>query len=226
MSSAASLHRLRRPLVGHPFRPAGGNVESRRELAELQREVVNLRATVTRLRADQERLDELAHVDAVTGLGNRRAFDRYLEREWELARRHGHDTRLLLADLDRFKDYNDAHGHSAGDMLLREFADVLKATARSTDIVCRIGGDEFALILSNCDGLDCEAFAERVQMRLRRSQLIDAAALAVSLGHASLKGASSPEEALERADLLMYERKQAKKLPPSFAAAAAALASA
>ena len=226
MSTATSLHRLRRPLVGHPFRPPGGGVESRRELADLQREIVSLRATVMRLRADQARLDELAHIDAVTRLGNRRAFDRHLEREWELARRHGHDTRVLLTDIDRFKDYNDAHGHSAGDTLLREFAEALKATARSTDIFCRIGGDEFALILSNCDGLDCEAFAERVQMRLRRSELIDAAALTISLGHASLRGSSSPEDALERADLLMYGRKQAKKLPPSFAAAAAALANA
>jgi len=221
--STASLHRLRRPLVP-TFRPSGGGSDRRDKLAQLQREVVALRATVTRLRADQERLDELAHVDAVTGLGNRRAFDRHVEREWELARRHGHDSRLVLADLDRFKDYNDAYGHGAGDVLLRSFAEVLKATARSTDIVCRIGGDEFALILSNCDGLDCEAFAARVQMRLRASELIDAAALTVSLGHASLKGSSSPEEALERADLLMYDRKQSKKLPSSFAEAAAALA--
>ena len=217
--STASLHRLCRPFVA-PLRPPGAGSGRRDKLAELEREVLTLRATVTRLRADQYRLDELAHHDALTALGNRRAFDRYLQREWELARRHGHDTRLVLADLDRFKDYNDAHGHGAGDVLLRAFSEVLKAIARSTDIVCRIGGDEFALILSNCDGLDCEAFAERVQMRLRSSTLIDAAALTVSLGHASLKGSSSPVEALERADLLMYERKQAKQLPLSFAQAA------
>ena len=163
------------------------------------------------VRAEQERLEELAHVDALTGLGNRRAFDRHLVREWQLSRRNGYDSQLVLADLDHFKEYNDSHGHKAGDSVLTQFADVLRAAARSTDIVCRVGGDEFAVILINCRSVDSRKFEERLSAAMVDSTNATLDDIEVSLGHASLGRVASGAEAFEQADRAMYDAKQARR---------------
>jgi diguanylate cyclase (GGDEF)-like protein len=85
--------------------------------------------------------------DPLTGLYNRRFFDEALAQNIETARRYGRDLSLVLFDLDRFKTVNDTCGHEAGDAVLKTFAQLLLETARKADIVCRIGGDEFAVIL-------------------------------------------------------------------------------
>lgn len=85
--------------------------------------------------------------DPLTGLYNRRFFDESLSRNVEAARRYGRDLSLVLFDLDRLKALNDRAGHAAGDAALRRFAAVLSQTVRAADVVCRIGGDEFAVIL-------------------------------------------------------------------------------
>lgn len=192
-----------------PFPLQSSALEQQRAVAALQRQIVNLRATVTRLRAEQERLEELAHVDPLTGLGNRRAFDRHLLREWELSRRSGYDSQLVLADLDHFKEYNDRLGHKAGDSILTEFAEALRAASRSTDIVCRIGGDEFAVILINCRSVDSRKFEERLSAAMLGSTHPALEHIEVSLGHASLQRAAGATDAFQQADRAMYAEKQA-----------------
>ena len=92
-------------------------------------------------------LNEHATRDWLTGLHNRRYFEETLSDHIEAASRYNRELSLVLFDIDRFKQINDTHGHEAGDEVLRQFADILKMTARKADIVCRFGGDEFAVIL-------------------------------------------------------------------------------
>jgi diguanylate cyclase (GGDEF)-like protein len=92
-------------------------------------------------------LAEQAVRDSLTGLYNRRFFDAALAKNIEAARRYGRELSLVLFDLDNFKQINDTCGHQAGDEVLKNFARVLQETVRKADIVCRIGGDEFAVIL-------------------------------------------------------------------------------
>jgi len=99
--------------------------------------------------------------DPLTGLHNRRFFDEALTQNIETARRYGRELSLVIFDLDDFKAVNDSRGHQAGDDVLRNFARLLHNTARKADIVCRIGGDEFAVILPETGPLKVRKFTER-----------------------------------------------------------------
>jgi diguanylate cyclase (GGDEF)-like protein len=114
-------------------------------------------------------LGEQAMRDPLTGLYNRRYFDETLANHAEAASRYGRELGLVLFDLDRFKQINDAHGHAAGDGVLRAFAGTLQATARKADIACRIGGDEFAVILPETGMASARRFAERVGHALEKA---------------------------------------------------------
>ncbi len=180
-----------------------------RAVARLQQETAALRADVARLRSEQGVLAELAYVDAVTGLANRRAFDRDLEREWTLSARDGIDSFVLVADLDDFKDYNDRYRHAAGDELLRQFAGALRVVARSTDLLARIGGDEFAVLLVRCREESAYSFKARVGEEMVDGPWPGLRELGVSIGHASIRRSTSPAKALERAALAMFACKRA-----------------
>jgi diguanylate cyclase (GGDEF)-like protein len=177
-----------------------------RSLAQLRRENAELRAELQRLRTERVELIDLASRDALTGLLNRRAFDAELHREWALAVRDEIDSFVLIADLDDFKALNDVHGHAAGDEVLREFAAALSSAARRTDIVARIGGDEFAVLLVRCDEQAVHSFKQR---------LLDGGGrhmpLQISIGHASLRHSSSPATALDRADMAMLAIKRSRR---------------
>ena len=112
----------------------------------LQRRLAEIGAPAD-VRKLAEELSEMAVRDPLTGLYNRRFFDAALTQHTETARRYGRELSLILFDLDHFKEVNDTCGHQAGDAVLKTFAMLLQKTARKADIVCRIGGDEFAVIL-------------------------------------------------------------------------------
>lgn len=167
---------------------------------------------ISRLRAAQDALAELAHFDGLTGLPNRRAFDLALEREWVLTSRDGIDSYVVVADLDRFKQLNDRHGHAAGDEALRQVATALRNSVRDTDVVARIGGDEFALILIRCGGeAAAVGFEALVQERMRECLMTLPSPLEISVGHASLRRAASPTVALHEADLAMLAAKSRRR---------------
>lgn len=105
----------------------------------------------------------LAVTDGLTGLSNRRAFDRALEVETARAGRYDHPLALIILDIDSFKTYNDAYGHPAGDERLRAIADLLRSTVREPDVVARYGGEEFALILPHADKAGALNLAERLR---------------------------------------------------------------
>ena len=112
----------------------------------LQRRLAEIGAPAD-VRALAAELAEQAVHDPLTGLYNRRFFDEALAQNIETARRYNRELSLVLFDLDDFKKVNDKHGHQAGDEVLKTFAQLLMKTARKADMVCRIGGDEFAVIL-------------------------------------------------------------------------------
>ncbi len=116
----------------------------------------------TVLRDKGQRAEQAAHTDALTGLLNRRGFERE-RRRWRAAARRGERHALLLLDLDRFKAVNDSAGHEAGDVLLQRLAQLLREQTRPQDLVARLGGDEFGVLLHGLDTEQGSAIAERIR---------------------------------------------------------------
>jgi two-component system cell cycle response regulator len=156
-----------------------------------------------RLLAEVERL---AHVDGLTGVANRRAFETVLAREVRRARRGGGLLSLVVFDVDHFKAVNDTYGHQAGDAVLRDIAQVLTAATRDVDIVCRYGGEEFAIVLPACGPGDAMRVAERVRRAV--ADHTDLAGVTVSAGVASLPAhAVDGEGIIAAADEALYRSK-------------------
>ncbi len=156
-----------------------------------------------------ERLEYLVDHDFLTGLVNRRRFERELVKEARRGLRYGSTSAVLLIDLEHFKDVNDALGHRSGDVLLKGVADALRDRMRQTDVLARLGGDEFAVLLPQTGAEQArfvasgivDALHEHVTVVCGRSVRITA-----SVGVALLEG-FSPGEPLAHADLAMYEAK-------------------
>jgi len=131
-------------------------------------------------------LAELAVRDPLTGLYNRRFFDEALAQNIETARRYGRELSLIIFDLDDLKVVNDTRGHQAGDEILKTFAQLLKNNSRKADIVCRIGGDEFAVILPEAGRSDVQNFTERFLRILGETKGVRASAGMSSLSSGNL----------------------------------------
>ena len=153
------------------------------------------------------RLGELAHVDGLTGCLNHRAFHERLRTEAARAGRSGAPLSLLLADLDHFKSVNDTHGHLVGDALLARTGALLRECARAGDVVARVGGEEFALLLPGTGSTEAAGVAERVRRRLKA--LEDPVTVTVSLGVAGAPGGAPLEALLRDADQALYAAKRA-----------------
>jgi diguanylate cyclase (GGDEF)-like protein len=105
----------------------------------------------------------MAHTDPLTGLSNRRQFESILHAELAALRRYGGHCAMAMIDVDFFKQYNDAHGHVAGDELLKTLADVMRSQIRSTDLLARYGGEEFGLIMSQTPKAEALRTVERLR---------------------------------------------------------------
>ncbi len=155
-------------------------------------------------------LVELSSRDALTGLANRRAFDLALAREIDRVARSGEPALLLTLDIDHFKRVNDTWGHNAGDGVLRAVAAALIDSVRPMDLVARVGGEEFAIILPNCAAAFGETVAERVRRRVERMPVSVAPGQQISCT-VSIGGAFAPQWVrstaalwVERADQQLY----------------------
>ena len=184
--------------------------------AELEASMAELRTAREELEARQQdledlnqRLGNLALTDGLTGLKNHRAFQERLSEEVERAQRYNLRLALLMADVDHFKDYNDQYGHPDGDQALRGFAEVLIEVSRSSDLVVRYGGEEFALILPNTGADEAACLAERVRVSLRASEF-GLKGVTASFGCAELTpGRDAKERLMKDADRALYESKNA-----------------
>jgi len=155
-----------------------------------------------------------AQHDPLTGLANRTLFRELAAHAVETCKREASALTLLFIDLDAFKQVNDSHGHETGDKLLVAFAERLRGAARSSDVVARVGGDEFAVMLDGADADSGAAIAFKLRELLSRPYAIDGLTLEVraSIGSATFpQSGASADELLKRADEAMYRVKQARR---------------
>jgi diguanylate cyclase (GGDEF)-like protein/PAS domain S-box-containing protein len=166
-----------------------------------------------------EQVRELANSDDLTGLCNRRHFLELAGREFERARRHDYPVSLVMFDVDHFKEVNDTYGHRAGDLVLRELALKCRSVLRSTDVVGRLGGEEFAVLLSHANLKGAAQTADRIRqavesMRVGGGTHGDGIMITISVGVTQLAAdAMAPPDTLdlvlERADKALYQAKGA-----------------
>lgn len=148
--------------------------------------------------------------DSLTGLYNHRFFMDFLFKQVKLGKRSGRIFSLILIDIDNFKDINDKYGHLAGDMMLKKVASVLKECARSADISCRYGGDEFVIILPDTTAEQTIQLANRISQEVRNVHSFDKN-ITISTGIAEYAGEDSPSDIIHRADQALYRAKQMGK---------------
>jgi diguanylate cyclase (GGDEF)-like protein len=148
------------------------------------------------------RLERAARTDDLTGLPNRRAWDEHLGRELARAKRLGTSLCVAMLDLDHFKEYNDRHGHLAGDRLLKQAAAAWEEQIREADLIARYGGEEFALALLDCELPEATVMLDRVRVKTPQGE-------SSSAGVAAWDGSETETELVARADAALYEAKRA-----------------
>lgn len=179
---------------------------------ELSREVARLRGEIARLQATVERLDELAHLDSLVELPNRRGFMRRLEALITRVQRYGDKAAMLFVDIDGLKQINDSHGHQAGDEALIRVAQMLVRGVRSGDCVARLGGDEFGVLLEHADEAIAAETAARLVERIAGCDFSHDGAplpLGVAVGIGMIGADDDAEAVMSRADQAMYVKKAA-----------------
>lgn len=214
LPAAGTVTALRRLLSAVGARPERLDTDNRAALAALAEEVLILREEIGELETALKTAEAQADHDVLTPLFNRRAFDRELKREIALATRHGTPLSVIFVDLDDFKPINDAFGHPTGDDVLVYVAGLLKKLTRETDIVARVGGDEFAVALPHAAREDATRKAQELSQRIGSLRVVDpddpdAPALRVgaSCGVAEWRAGMSSSDLVRRADEAMYLQK-------------------
>ena len=183
--------------------------------------LVGFRTDITELKEREFELQRLATTDPLTGALNRRSFFEQGESELRRARRYGAPLSLILVDVDHFKQVNDGFGHCAGDAVLRRLVETLKAALREHDLVCRYGGEEFALLFPETDQVGAEMIAERLRHAVAALEVAHEDGTirpTVSIGGTQVEvDSDSLESALSRADAALYRSKEAGRNRVTFA---------
>jgi diguanylate cyclase len=163
---------------------------------------------IEKLRSNLAEANDKAMRDPLTGLGNRRFFDQ----EIDLALGDAEALCLLMCDLDRFKAINDKFGHAVGDMVLKQFADILSAAARRDDFTARIGGEEFAIVMPGVSPIEATRLAEQIRRQLESKKWMlgsgtPLGAVTASFGVARRRAGENASELFKRADAALYRAK-------------------
>jgi len=164
----------------------------------------------------QKHLEQLAYYDPLTGLPNRRFLEELVKREYALMRRHGHETVIIILDIDNFKNINDTYGHPVGDNVLKQLADLLRNNVRESDTVSRFGGEEFIILMPKTSLEGGYVFAERLR-KIIMDEIFTAGALTLritaSFGVSSLRDINSKtlEDYYFLADKALYLAKKSGK---------------
>jgi diguanylate cyclase (GGDEF)-like protein len=193
----------------------GGLAGIRSDVTELIRRGQELEALNRELAQARAQLEELSETDGLTGVANRRQFDRRLAEEWSRHTRHGTPLTLALLDVDHFKHYNDHYGHPAGDACLRQVARLIADCAqRPTDLVARYGGEEFAVLMPHTGGEAASVQAMRFLAAISEARMPHAGAptapiVTASLGavHTEGQAFASAEALVQAADRALYRAK-------------------
>jgi diguanylate cyclase (GGDEF)-like protein len=168
---------------------------------------------VTDIVRNAEELERLATTDGMTGIYNRRHFLTLADREWDRARRYGRPISVLMIDIDYFKSINDDFGHQVGDEMIVHLANLARDCKRECDVLARIGGEEFALLLPETDLSQAQVVAERLRSEVAAKSLVVASRsipATVSIGVATLVTAmSNISDLMKAADQALYDAKHA-----------------
>ncbi|WP_426414868.1 sensor domain-containing diguanylate cyclase [Aestuariirhabdus sp. LZHN29] len=159
----------------------------------------------------QKRLEEMASTDKLTGAANRQVFDLLFQRSLQEAQRRGSTCSLLLFDIDYFKQVNDQYGHLAGDAVLKMVADETANRIRQSDTLCRWGGEEFMVLLPDCDLEQAERIAENLRSSIDERQFSvkgNSITTSISVGAAQYNLVETPLELIHRLDGAMFEAKR------------------
>ncbi len=170
-----------------------------------------LRREIAHRRATEQDLWLLSETDPLTGLANRRRFERVIEIEMRRARRSRTHLSLLLVDIDRFKAINDRFGHTTGDKVLRAVAErLLEAVRRPGDLAARVGGDEFAVLLPETAAAGAEVVAEAARSRVEAYPFPERGGTTITIGIATFAGhgAATPDDLVAAADRALYAAKE------------------
>lgn len=213
-SAAKSVTKPTVKKAAKPAPPKAGRGRAAAPLAKAKRQVAVLKAE---LAAAQARIDELqawADTDFLLDIYNRRGFERELERSIAYLRRYGATAALIVLDVDRLKPINDTFGHAAGDIVLKGVVAVLMRHVRSSDVVGRLGGDEFGVLLWNLTQADALAKARALEDAIDQLTFMfkgRSVVAGASAGIALIGPADDAAAAMETADRAMYARKSARR---------------
>jgi two-component system cell cycle response regulator len=196
----------------------------RNELIARVRSQLRRKRYADSLRSDLQAAIELAAVDPLTGLNNRRYLETHLASLLDHAAHKGRALTLMILDIDHFKSVNDTYGHDAGDEVLKQFAQRMRRVVRSADLICRLGGEEFVIVMPDTPLAIATRVAERVRATVQSDSFpIDASGRAipvtVSIGIAERGREANPDSLLRRADKALYESKSAGRNRVTAAAA-------
>ncbi len=206
INDAAGLQRVIRSLVD-------STTAARSTTEKVQAELAASRTEMAQLRSNLGDLQTEALTDPLTGLHNRRGFERTLAELYGEGSNRLPSAALLLADIDHFKRVNDTYGHLVGDQVIRATAQVLKGAVKGRDVVARFGGEEFMVLLPDTPGQGALALAEQIRsafgkLRIRRSGSDEVIAqVTISIGVATPLAGESVEQAIDRADKALYQAK-------------------
>lgn len=181
------------------------------EADKLKGDVRRLRRLLREAEAEIARLEPLVDLDPLVPLFNRRAFTRELGRVISYCKRYGTTAVLVYFDLDQFKSVNDSYGHAAGDAVLKHVAHLLAECIRKSDIVGRLGGDEFGVLLVRTDVAVASGVVERIKSTIAETPVMLAGrphSVSASAGLALVDGAEDAARVIRIADEAMYESRQ------------------
>jgi len=158
----------------------------------------------------QEEIVKLSLTDPLTGVANRRRLDQQLEIETSRLQRHGGALSFAIADLDHFKAINDEFGHEVGDAVLKAFSRTMESHVRDLDLIARLGGEEFVIVMPQGDCKAAQAVAERIRISLSRTLIAPLRrSVTVSFGIAEMQPGESAGALMRRADQALYQAKAA-----------------
>jgi diguanylate cyclase (GGDEF)-like protein len=206
----ASMNRAVRGLIGLVLIFNAYTVYQQITVKRLRRDFSKKIEEMRILQARAEEFERLALVDSLTGLSNRRVAEEQLASEAARSERHGHPLTVISFDLDKFKQINDTYGHPAGDQVLKEFARRLESAIRKSDTAARMGGDEFLILLPECDTSQVQTLLDR--LRPMETEYAGAKIpICFSAGWVGYEKGETPEQFLERADRTLYAEKRSGK---------------
>ncbi len=179
------------------------------ELSSITRE---LSKKNMKLEKANQRIKELSRKDSLTDLYNRRAFMEYFEKQLAQSQRHQHRLSLIIADIDDFKEINDTYGHSAGDDVLESLGQLLNQETRKEDMAARVGGEEFAILLTKTDTTNACNYAERFRQKLKSIKLESIPeTVTLSFGITAIRPDDDLDSLYKRSDEALYKAKEAGK---------------